>query len=160
MGRVWDQRALAVGRTILNNQARQTHRLQRALTHVKRRQLRKDTIALHDKLSWEQERAKLRNELRVAGVWILGSIATATGLAMWRFWPDGSRADLDLGRRIAASAALDAAAVRVSEAAQPVMADVKSVDAIPAASVGGGSSEVVAADAERSWWKGLFWKQQ
>ena len=81
--RVWDDKALKIGRVVLADQARQTHRLQRALARAKRRQIKQDALIKKDKLAWQQERQKLQKDMRAAGTWILLSIGTATALATW-----------------------------------------------------------------------------
>ena len=105
--RVWDKKALQIGRVFLADQARHTHRLRSALNQVKRRQAKQDALMRRDKLSWQQERLKLQKDMRAAGIWILASIGVATALATWRFFPElGMRAESgDMGRKIAARAA-------------------------------------------------------
>ncbi|KAK3723880.1 hypothetical protein LTR37_001364 [Vermiconidia calcicola] len=167
--KIWDEKALNVGRALLADQARRTHWLQRSLGRAKRRELKKDVQMKKERLIWQEERRKLRNEMRAAGVWILVSISVATMLATWRFWPqkEAVQDSGQLGRKLAARAA----------ASMPLPAAVSSkpVDVSPAPAIQGASADVAfpqkhaanevnqpVLDAQQSsatWWKGLFWKQ-
>lgn len=163
--RVWDERALQIGRVFLSDQARQTHRLRRALERVKRKQAKQQALERRDKLAWQQERQKLLKDMRAAGVLILASIGTATALATWRFWPGTQPRDSgDLGRKIAARAAaampLPASVSREQIALSPPppvpvvvvtpQVNVPLVNPVP--------TPASAHDGSR-WWKSLFWKQ-
>ena len=166
--RIWDNKALSVGRVLLADQARQTHRLHRALERAQRKEAKRDALMRRDKVAWQAERQKLRNEMRAAGMWILLSIGTATALATWRFWPQTEYGpdSADLGRKIAARASaamplppavsreptMPAPLVIATEASQPAMDKVAVLIQRP----------LVALQPEsvNSWWKNLFWKQQ
>lgn len=112
----------------------------------------------------------MHSEIRQAGVWILAAVGTATGLAMWRFWPQNemSRDSGELGRKIAArarssiplpSVTAGAGAGPATEAfAAPVVAAPTSV--APKATM---TVPVAIADqpaTTSSWWQNLFWKQR
>ena len=166
--RVWDNRALQIGRVFLTEQARQTHRLRQALGRAKRRQARLDAMTKRDKLAWHQERLKLQREMRAAGTWILLLVGTATALATWRFWPETDhRTDSGaLGRKIAAraAAAMPLPAAVSSESivaiASPPVPLVVPVENEKTASVQPNASvETIPATTGSSWWKSLFWKQ-
>ena len=164
---IWDDKALKIGRAMLADQGRQTHRLYRALSRAKRREVRQKTSMMREKLSWQQERRKLRNDMRAAGMWILLSIGTATALATWRFWPEPNVVDSgDLGRKIAAraSAAMPLPPAvwvepndcipAVPESPPPPLSPKETDTPAPQ------SATILPPDPARSWWKGLFWKQQ
>lgn len=184
--RVWDHRALQVGRAVLANQARQTHRLMRSLARAKRREAKQDAMLRRDRMAWQEERRKMHREMKAAGIWILLSIGTATALATWRFWPErGVTADsADLGRKIAARAAAAIPLPRavsdvpndvqspVSSSVPPPQAPTVSVEptitapiAVPVPppqtdATGSATHRIVKAEPSRSWWKDFFWKQQ
>ena len=165
--RVWDEKALQIGRVFLTEQARRTHRLQRALDRAKRREIQQNALMRRNALAWHQERRKLQKDMRAAGAWILLSIGTATVLATWRFWPDTeARTDNgELGRKIAAKAAaampLPAA---VSASSEPFVAPpVSAPPFVPLLKEAPGAAQpapALPADSNRSWWRSLFWKQQ
>lgn len=185
--RVWDRRALQVGRVFLANQARQTHRLMRSLARAKRREAKQDALRRRDRLAWREERRKMRNEMKAAGMWILLSIGTATALATWRFWPQTETAtdSAELGRKIAARAAAaiplpaaisgvekSEAQGQVSSKLLPHQESAVSIEqtttapiAVPIPPPRSGSDQAPGAARSdqtptRSWWKSLFWKQQ
>jgi hypothetical protein len=160
--KIWDEKALRVGRVFLTDQARRTHRLQRSLARAKRREVKKNALVVRERRAWHEERKKLRDDMRAAGAWILVSIGTATALAMWRFWPsrDAPTDSGQLGRKLAARAA--------SAMPLPAVASQEPVAAIPPAAAtnaaGETSQSVAMADklvnqVQSSWWRGLFWKQ-
>ncbi|KAK5173316.1 uncharacterized protein LTR77_001997 [Saxophila tyrrhenica] len=174
--RVWDEKALNIGRALLSQQAQQTSHLQRSLARAQRRHLKADKLITRERQTWQTERKRLRDELRTAGICILLSIGAATALATWRFWPGTRESAVDsgeLGRRIAARAAgampLPAAVREVPVAAAPRAVEVTPVAAAPAtravetaASKGPSASKevsAVVAPEQSSWWQGLFWKQ-
>ena len=167
--RVWDEKALQIGRVFLTEQARQTHRLRHALGRAKRRYARRDALTKRDKLAWQQERLKLQKDMRAAGFWILASIGTATALATWRFWPEMDRRNdtADLGRKIAARAAaampLPAAVppepvFSATPPPTPSFVPVNEENAIPFQPPTTTEPEHVRSSG--GWWKSLFWKQQ
>ena len=161
---IWDEKALKIGRVFLSNQARQSNRLRHAMARMKRKQAVQDALVKRERLSWQQERSRLQNDLRAAVIWILASIGVATALAAWRFFPGVAepRTPADLGRKIAARAST----------AMPLPAAVTSektttLPASPPVAAASGGTELVHAisvstskDTKSSWLKGLFWKQQ
>ncbi|KAK4553312.1 hypothetical protein LTR86_009612 [Recurvomyces mirabilis] len=174
--RVWNDRALRVGRVILADQARRTHRLHRSLRRAKHRSSLTQIATELERDIWRQEAQRHRREMRSAGLLILASVGVATGLATWRFWPgEASRVDSgELGRRIAAKAqrsleplgGITKAGAGVGGVSSQVGAR-SIVTASPAAAVEHGLASVqpttVVPEANvqsKSWWKGLFWKQQ
>ncbi|KAK1083720.1 hypothetical protein LTR33_003095 [Friedmanniomyces endolithicus] len=177
--KVWDSRALATGRAILANHARQTARLRQALKRSSNREARHLLLAKRDKAAWQQEIRRHHREMRAAGVWIVLSIGTATGLAMWRFWPARGVVDSgELGRRLAATArgsvglpvvgagglggAIVGSGVAGPEvAAAPVVA-VEPVVVVEPAVASSPTAATVAGvkPVKTSRWKSLFWKQQ
>ncbi|KAK3723624.1 hypothetical protein LTR37_001505 [Vermiconidia calcicola] len=167
--KIWDDKALHVGRALLADQARRTHRLQRSLGRAKRRELKKDVQIGKERLVWHEERQRLRNEMRAAGVWILLSISVATVLATWRFWPqkEAVQDSGQLGRKLAARAA---ASMPLPAAVSPKPVEASPGPAVQAATTGVASPQKhSAAEVNRpvldvqqssaSWWKGLLWKQ-
>ncbi|KAH9842149.1 hypothetical protein Tdes44962_MAKER07658 [Teratosphaeria destructans] len=166
--RIWDVRALQVGRVILADHARQTSRLQKALERARRGEARRDALMAEDRATWQQEATRLRGEMRVAGAVILISIGTATALATWRFWPQGGRGVADSGETGREIAARAKEAVDVSEEASrgvaPVTADKAVQTVAPAAAVEPAlatplpPSEMAGVSSGRGCWKSLFWK--
>ncbi|KAK3050272.1 hypothetical protein LTR09_008421 [Extremus antarcticus] len=173
--RVWDARALSLGRALLANHARRTHRLQRTLGRAKRRELNADTLIAKERLAWQAERNKARDELRVAGICILLSIGTATALATWRFWPGARESAVDsgeLGRRIASRArgamplpAIAGGVVEPVVATSSVPLAATAVErvppqVVPVSSVAPSAAVPGAATLKQSsLWQNLFWKQ-
>ena len=162
--RIWDDKALKIGRVLLVDQARQTHRMQRALERTKRREARQDAMTKKDRLAWQKEANKLRSDMRVAGTIILFSIGTATALASWRFWPQTQALNSGgMGRKMAARAAaampLPAAVSTQSMATLPVAAApaVPRAEKTPSEIPPKPSPEQM--EQPKSWWNGLFWKQ-
>ncbi|TKA43166.1 hypothetical protein B0A54_06115 [Friedmanniomyces endolithicus] len=171
---VWDSRALATGRAILANHARHTTRLRHALRRSSARETRLLLLARRDTEAWQQEARRHHREMRAAGVWIVLSIGTATGLAMWRFWPARGVSDSgELGRRLAATArgSVELPVVGGSEAVGGYMgsgvaaAPVAAVEPVVVIGPAVASSPPAATIAgvkpvKTSRWKILFWKQQ
>ena len=119
-----------------------------------------DALVKKERLSWQQERSRLQKDIRAAGYWILASIATATVLATWRFFPGASTRpqSADMGRTIAARAA-SAMPLPATVAAEPSAATVTP----PTTPVGEITHAMRTSPPEiagSSWWKGVFWKQQ
>lgn len=160
--RLWDHKALQIGRAYLTDQARRTHRLTQALARAKRRELKQDALSRRERMAWQEERQRLRNDMRAAGIWIVLSIGTATALATWRFWPqrDSASQAPDMGRRIAARAAAAMALPATVSIEQTTTAPV----AVPQPPVKPVESVVSAPSPtlapRQSWWKGLFWAPQ
>ena len=174
----WDDKALKVGREVLTSHARQYNRLQRALERATRREARKEQQSQKERAQWQAQALKMRQEMRSAGVAILLSIGAATALATWRFWPQHGAATVDsgeMGRRLAeraqrhfsltpapaVSAARREAAVAAPASALPDAA----TSALPAApepalALPASTPVSTAQPPQKSWWKGLFWKQQ
>ncbi|EME80645.1 uncharacterized protein MYCFIDRAFT_212092 [Pseudocercospora fijiensis CIRAD86] len=163
---VWDTKALAAGRAVLADVARERARMRRVLERMRRREEGRSRVLRTEMDAIVEERRRMRNEMRVAGVWILGSVGVATGLGMYVFWPAGEKVlakdSAEMGRKIAEMAktgiSLPAA---VSE---PVAA----VGAVPTMAVVTGEPTIAATTVikeevkkpARSWsWKSLFWKQ-
>lgn len=169
--RVWDDKALRVGRAILADQARQVSRLQRALERAQKREARQATTMQRDKQAWQQEAHKLRNEVRAAGVWIVLSIGTATALATWRFKPPAADSG-EMGRKIAerarsvvplpaalttdygVAAPAVAAPVVAQTAAAPALAFEPAPATLPTYTLTPSQPQTTG-----SWWRSLFWKQ-
>lgn len=105
----WDSKALAAGRAILADSARQRSQVARVVRRLRRRESRATRILQEQLEALAKERQRMREEMKSAGFLILLSVATATGFAAWTFWPtrpgvvDGA-ADADAGRRIAGQA--------------------------------------------------------
>lgn len=92
----------------------------------------------------------------------MASVAVATGLSMYVFWPPKAKDSAEMGRKIAERA--KAALPLPAAASAPVAA----VGAVPATAVVTGEPTVAATTVvkeevkipARSWsWKSLFWKQ-
>ncbi|KAK0938593.1 hypothetical protein LTR29_009804 [Friedmanniomyces endolithicus] len=177
--RTWDSRALATGRAILANHARHTARLQHALRRSSARETRLLLLAKRDKAAWQHEARRHHSEMRAAGVWIVLSIGTATGLAMWRFWPARGVSDSgELGRRLAATARgsaglpvvggseavggyMGSGVVGAEVAAAPVAAVEPVVVVGPAVASSPPAATIVGVEpVKTSRWKSLFWRHQ
>ncbi|TKA69059.1 hypothetical protein B0A55_09679 [Friedmanniomyces simplex] len=174
--RAWDAKALKAGRAILASNARQVHRLQQALQRAKSREARHLRLAQQEKAAWQQEVRRHHREMRAAGVWILLSIGTATGLAMWRFWPPQQRVgdSGELGRRLAATArgsvglpgavggdAVSAAGPGVAAAEMPKVVAAPAGAVAPVVVSPPAPAAVAMVEPQRAgWWRSLFWKQQ
>ncbi|KAK4500779.1 hypothetical protein PRZ48_008970 [Zasmidium cellare] len=165
--KIWDGKALKAGRAILADNARQVARLSRALERSKRRQSKADMAMQRSLADWAKERQKMHGEIRQAGVWILAAVGTATGLAMWRFWPQGEvgRDSGELGRKIAARAresiplpAMSAGA-GAAHGGEVLAAPVAQAVTRPVpAQVLARSVPVEQTTSQGSWWQNLFWK--
>ncbi|KAK4615570.1 hypothetical protein CLAFUW4_10605 [Fulvia fulva] len=167
---IWDSKALQAGRAILSDNARHLSRMARTIERTKRREMKMKHIRQSELAAWAQERQKMRAEQRSAGILILASVATATGLAMWRLWPEGGQAARDsgeMGRRIAERARRSIPLPATGSAAVPVAAGAAvAAESLP---VTGVSTPIVpemaavAAEPARSWsWtvKNMLWKVQ
>lgn len=180
---VWDEKALSVGRAVLAGHARQVGEMELALQRERQRAVERETEVEEERLAWLKERAKSRAEMRQAGVLLLLSIGTATGLATWRFWPEkgGVAAVADsgaMGRKIAERAqgamsgsesvgsagglepVVQAAPLATASATQaagtaPAPAVEPALASLPPV-----ASTSVTAPPTTSWWQNLFWKQQ
>lgn len=102
----WDSKALAAGRAILADSARQRSQVARVVRRLRRRESRATRILQEQLEALAKERQRMREEMRSAGFLILLSGATATGFAAWTFWPtkpvvvdSAADADADAGRR-------------------------------------------------------------
>lgn len=106
----WDSKALAAGRAILADSARQRNQVARLVRRLRRRESRATRILQEQLDALAKERQRMREEMRSAGFLILLSGATATGFAAWTFWPtkpgvdSAAGADADAGRRIVGQA--------------------------------------------------------
>lgn len=181
----YSPQALAVGRAVLARQARDTAVLQRALLRSQRREMLREEAVERERRQWQKKERRLQNDMRVAGLWILASVGTATGLAMWRFWPHNAAGGVDSGelaRKIAekakAAAVLPAekiaaitsdAATGASPAAPPPLV-AGAFAALPAAPVAppvqkpavlpaSESTQSATKVSWSSWIGGLFWKK-
>nr|OQO18691.1 hypothetical protein B0A51_14564 [Rachicladosporium sp. CCFEE 5018] len=172
-----DKKAVAVGKAVLSQQARRMPYLQRGLARSLRREHLKSAQLAQAQRGWQDRERKMRADMRIAGIWILASVGTATGLAMWRFWPEARAAGKvdsgELGRKIARKAkeAMPVPAVtssvkaaRAGDKAVMAPAAVKTAPAVP--SVAAAKIPVREAKLEQAkrWsWPGaaksLFWKQ-
>ncbi|OQO08791.1 hypothetical protein B0A48_05681 [Cryoendolithus antarcticus] len=172
-----DKKAVAVGKAVLSQQARRMTYLQRGLARSLRRENLKSVQLAQAQRGWQDRERKMRADMRIAGVWILASVGTATGLAMWRFWPEARAAGKvdsgELGRKIARKAreAMPVPAVtsgmraaRTADKAAVAPATVKTAPA--AATMAAARTPVAEAKLEQAkrWsWSGavksLLWKQ-
>nr|POE51684.1 hypothetical protein CFP56_25891 [Quercus suber] len=127
--RLWDAKALHVGRTILTQNARHVERLSRQLRRAKRAQARQAATMEQDRLFWKRETRRLQNEMRAAGVWIVATIGAATVLATWRFWPQ--RTTTTDSALLASSFSEAAAVPAVARAAPAVVVESASSSSTP-----------------------------
>ncbi|GAB1734534.1 hypothetical protein NU195Hw_g8986t1 [Hortaea werneckii] len=151
---VSNQQASHIGRAVLAQHAKQLRNLQR---RKKRQRLAFEA----ERETWRAERAKYRAQMREAGGLLLVSIAVATGLATWRFWPERNETVADsgeLGREIAGKAE---EAMRMppqaSEATEVTPAS-PSVSIPPSEALSAPVPEASSSSTDGSWWSGLFWK--
>ncbi|KAI7211462.1 hypothetical protein KC333_g7672 [Hortaea werneckii] len=152
-----EQRASDIGRAVLAQHAKQLRNLQR---RKKRQRLAFEA----EREVWQAERAKYQTQIREAGGLLLVSIAVATGLATWRFWPDNEKkvAGADsgvLGQEMGSEAEQ---VMQVSEAPSKAVEASPVTTAIAASPSGASTSYApapLASSSEGSWWRGLFWKQ-
>lgn len=175
----WNSKALAAGRAILADSARQRSQVARVVRRLRRRESRASRILQEQLDALAKERQRMREEMKSAGFLILLSGATATGFAAWTFWPNKpgvvDSADADAGRRIAGQAN----AVAITPLYSP--AGTTSRNASVATGVDSGGSTTAATQgpdtavptpllpkerptvqpASTSWtWRKLFWKHQ
>ncbi|EMF09766.1 uncharacterized protein SEPMUDRAFT_135214 [Sphaerulina musiva SO2202] len=123
----WDSKALAAGRAILADSARQRSQVARVVRRLRRRESR-GTRILQEKLeALAKERQRMREETRSAGFLILLSVATATGFAAWTFWPTKS-------------VVVDSAADAADDAGRQIMEQANDVAITPVYSPAGTSS--------------------
>lgn len=183
----YNDRALKLGRAILSSHARQTHRLERAVDAAQRRTLKLEAAMMKERQAWEEHRRKSQNEMRIAGIWIVASMGVATGVAMWRFWPEGRSGPVDVGekvrrkmeRGIDVPAAVGLGVGRNVEATasprampivEPAVGGVAPPTVTAASREPAGEKAVSPAglppaskqevpERAASWWKSLFWKQ-
>lgn len=141
---------------------------------MRRREARRDGVMRREREGFEEERRRMGVEMRAAGAWIVVSVATATGLAMYVFWPPREKTVRDgaeLGRKLAERArdAIPLAAVS-GGSVEPVVVAGAGAGVVPATdvvtgepTVGGAETvfrEEVAAVPSKGWsWKSLFWRQ-
>lgn len=179
----WDSKALAAGRAILADSARQRSQVARLVRRLKRRESRATRILQEQLEALAKERQRMREEMKSAGFLILLSGATATGFAAWTFWPnkpgvvDGAAdADADAGRRIVQG---QANAVAITPLYS--LAGTTSTNTSVATGLESGVSTTAATKgpdtavptpllpkegttvqpAPKSWtWRNLFWKHQ
>lgn len=146
---------------------------------AQRRTLKLEAAMMKERQAWEEQRRKSQNEMRIAGIWIVASMGVATGLAMWRFWPEGRSGPVDVGekvRRRMERVGDVPAAVGVGANARAVPVVEPAVGGVAPPTVTAGSREpagekaalpTVLSSASKqevpesrgSWWKSLFWKQ-
>jgi len=164
--RVWDKKALQAGRTILADGARRVLRLERALERAKRREVMRSTVLKDDRAMWQREAHNLRREVRTAGIFILLSVATATALASWRFWPrQAVSADPGrLGERLAETAAIAMPLPALSQISTlSTITGSSNVgmqqQRVPVSSTAPISASISTAEVKPSSWKSLLWKQ-
>ncbi|KAI7353315.1 hypothetical protein KC354_g11645 [Hortaea werneckii] len=151
-----EQRASEIGRAVLTQHAKQLRNLQR---RKKRQRLAFEA----EREAWQAERAKYQTRMREAGGLLLVSIAVATGLATWRFWPDSDKkvADADSG---VLGQEMGSEAEQAMHVSTPASEGVEANAATPTVSAppsGTAFSQAPAASSltEASWWRGLFWKE-
>lgn len=177
----WDSKALAAGRAILADSARQRNQVARLVRRLRRRESRATRILQEQLDALAKERQRMREEMRSAGFLILLSGATATGFAAWTFWPtkpgvDSAAAAAAAGRRIVLERAND---VAITPLYSP--AGITSTNTSVATGLESGVSTTAATKgpdtavptpllpkvgttvqpAPTLWtWKNLFWKHQ
>ncbi|KAI6915332.1 hypothetical protein KC318_g17 [Hortaea werneckii] len=152
-----EQRASEIGRAVLAQHAKQLRNLQR---RKKRQRLAFEA----EREAWQAERTKYQTQMREAGALLLMSIAVATGLATWRFWPENDKkvAGTDsgvLGQEMGSEAEQ---AMQLSTSATETKEVAPVTTAMPASPSGASASYAPVPSASSSggsWWKGLFWKE-
>ncbi|KAI7227519.1 hypothetical protein KC330_g8368 [Hortaea werneckii] len=151
-----DQRASEIGRAVLAQHAKQLRNLQR-------RKKRQRLAFERERKAWQAERAKYQTQMREAGGLLLVSIAVATGLATWRFWPDSDKkvAGTDsgvLGREMGSEA--EQAMHVCTPAFEGVEANpATSTVSAPPSGIPSPQAPAASSTTEGSWWRGLFWKE-
>lgn len=179
----WDSKALAAGRAILADSARQRSQVARVVRRLRRRESRATRILQEQLEALAKERQRMREEMKSAGFLILLSVATATGFALWTFWPNktgvvdtaAADADADAGRRIAGQANAVAITPLYSTAGTTstnasVATGLESGGSTTAATKGPDTAvptpllpkeRPTVQPAPTSWtWRNLFWKHQ
>lgn len=176
----WDSKALAAGRAILADSARQRSQVARLIRRLRRRESRGTRILQEQLEALAKERQRMREEMRSAGFLILLSVATATGFAAWTFWPNkpvvdsaaAADADADAGRRIVGQANAVAITPLYSPAgtSSTVATGLDSGVSTTAAMQGPDTAvptpllpkeRPTVQPASTSWtWRNLFWKHQ
>lgn len=176
----WDNKALAAGRAILADSARQRNQVARVVRRLRRRESRATRILQEQLDALAKERQRMREEMKSAGFLILLSVATATGFAAWTFWPskpgvvDSGAADA--GRRIVQEQANDVAITPLysragtSSTNTSVATGLESGVSTTAATKGADTAvptplllkeRPTVQPASISWtWRNLFWKHQ
>ncbi|KAI7264316.1 hypothetical protein KC345_g8855 [Hortaea werneckii] len=152
---VSDQQASEIGRAVLAQHAKQLRNLQR---RKKRQRLAFEA----ERETWRAERAKYQAQMREAGGLLLVSIAVATGLATWRFWPDKHETGTDsgkLGREIAGKAEEAIKMPTSASEAIEVTPATPTVSVSPSEVFSAPVCEASPSSTEGSWWRGLFWKE-
>lgn len=175
----WDSKALAAGRAILADSARQRSQVARLVRRLRRRESRGTRILQEQLEALAKERQRMREEMKSAGFLILLSGATATGFAAWTFWPtrpvvDSAAAGADAGRRIvqeqadavaitplysrAGTSSTNASVATGLESGVSTTAATKSPDtAVPTPLLP--KERPTVQPASTSWtWRNLFWK--
>ncbi|KAI7498578.1 hypothetical protein KC367_g4995 [Hortaea werneckii] len=152
--RISEQQASEIGRAVLAQHAKQLRKLQR---RKKRQRLAFEA----ERETWRTERARYQAQMREAGGVLLVSIAVATSLATWRFWPDKSATVPDsgeLGREMAGKAE---EALQMSTPASEVIEVTPAAPTVPAPprEIPFPQASAASLSAEGSWWRGLFWKE-
>ena len=160
--RIWDDKALKVGRTVLANEARKSRKLSHAFARIKRRQAAQDKLITKERVAWHRERLRLERDMRTAVKWILVSIGAATAIAAWKFFPGVAppRSEVDMGRKIAARAAaampLPAAVIR-EPISVPVAHESKVV--APASTTAFATKQTSTSPTiKHGWLQGWFWR--
>ncbi|KAI5357334.1 hypothetical protein Slin14017_G123430 [Septoria linicola] len=168
-GPAWDAKALAVGRAVLADTQLQRSRMSRLVGRAKRREIRATQSLAEKVAALAHERRRMREEMRSAGYLIFLSVATATGFAMWTFWPaDRAREGADIGRKIAekARASIPLPSITPITPAKEIIAGAGAVPAV--AAVTGEPTvapavvlreEAVCIPAFQWSWRSLFWKE-
>lgn len=152
----------------------------RLVRRLRRRESRATRILQEQLDALAKERQRMREEMKSAGFLILLSGATATGFAMWTFWPNKlgvvDNANADAGRRIVRE---QANAVAITPLYSP--AGISSTNTSVATGLDRGVSTTAAMQGQEiaaptslllkerttvqpaptSWtWRNLFWKHQ
>lgn len=176
----WDSKALAAGRAILADSARQRSQVARVIRRLRRRESRATRILQEQLEALAKERQRMREEMKSAGFLILLSVATATGFAAWTFWPTrpgvvdsaAADADADAGRRIGQEQANDVAITPLYSRAGTTSTNASVATGLvstTAATKGPDTAvptpllpkERPTVQPASSWtWRNLFWKHQ
>ncbi|RMY66657.1 hypothetical protein D0862_15170 [Hortaea werneckii] len=151
-----EQQASDIGRAVLAQHAKQLRNLQR---RKKRQRLAFET----ERKAWRAERAKYQAQMREAGGLLLVSIAVATGLATWRFWPDhkevvGTESGVlgrEMGSGVEQARQVSTPALEGVEANLATLSEPAPPSGIPLPP----PTPAATSSTEGSWWRGLFWKE-